>query len=320
MPKIAVIGGVGYIGSHSAAFLIDKGFDVVIIDNLMSGHSSSADKRAEFVNLDILDYEALSLFFKEHKVDAVMHFASLIVVPESVKDPYLYYKNNVAGTLSLLKAMTDNNINKIIFSSSAAVYGVPDNVPIKENDPKRPINPYGRTKLIIEQMLNDFSAAYGLKFVALRYFNAAGSAFGLREQHNPETHLIPLVLKTALGERDKIYIFGEDYDTKDGTAVRDYIHVVDIANAHYLALKHLLSGGGNKVYNLGSGKGYSVREVIALCKKITKKEFKVETAERRPGDPAVLIADYSLIKDDLGWEPKHSLKEIIQSAWDSFNA
>lgn len=314
--NILVVGGAGYIGSHCVKYLLDKGLNVFVLDNFSTGHKELIDKKAKIIEGDLLDKSKINEVFKANKFDAVMHFAAFSIVSESVKNPLKYYSNNIIGALNLLGAMVENKVDKIIFSSSAAVYGMPKNIPITEDDEKKPINTYGWTKLVIEQMLDDFSKAYGLRYVSLRYFNAAGSAFNLKEMHTPETHLIPVILNAAK-QSGKIKIFGTDYNTKDGSAVRDYIHVLDLAEAHYLSLMHLANSKENKVYNLGSGRGYSVKEIISLCKRTTGIDFNVEESERRPGDPDVLIADYSKIEDELGWQPKYSLKEIISSAWES---
>lgn len=314
--KILVTGGAGYIGSHAVRRLLQNNYEVVVYDSLINGHKESLPAEAELFVGDLNDKEKLDKLFKENNFDAVIHFAGFIEVGESMKNPAKFYRNNVVNTLNLLEAMVNNNIKKIIFSSTAALFGYPDEIPIKEETKKNPVNVYGRTKLIIEQMLQDFDVAYGLKFIALRYFNASGADFGIGEDHNPETHLIPLVLQVALGKRKSISIFGTDYPTKDGTCIRDYIHVTDLVDAHMLALKKLLSTNKSNYYNLGNGNGYSVREIIEIAREITGHKIPAVKSERRAGDPAVLIADSTKIQKELGWKPKHDLKKIIKSAWE----
>jgi len=267
---------------------------------------------------DLLDRGALQATFEQHPIDAVMHFAALTAVGESVSDPQSYYRNNVTGTLHLLDAMRGHDVDRLVFSSSAAVYGNPDRIPIPEEHAKQPVNPYGRTKWMMEQILADYAQAYGLRSISLRYFNAAGSdpEGDIGEWHDPETHLIPIVLEAALGDRPRIEIFGTDYDTPDGTCIRDYIHVVDLAEAHLLALEYLTAGGDCGAFNLGTGEGHSVREVIDACQKVSGKEIPVLEGPRRPGDPPALIADPSLAREELQWEAKHPrLEEIVRTAW-----
>ena len=315
--RILVTGGAGYIGSHVVKALGEKGFEVLVVDNLSKGHKEAV-LYGKLVVADLQDKETLDAIFREFKPDAVMHFAAFIEVAESVKEPLKYYRNNTVNTMNLLEVMLRNDVNRFIFSSTAAVYGNPEKVPIPETEPVKPINPYGQSKAFVEKILQDFDRSYGLKYVSLRYFNAAGADPGGRigESHNPETHLIPLILKTAKGERESIKIFGTDYPTPDGTCIRDYIHVDDLAEAHILALEYLLSGGNSEVFNCGYGHGFSVREVIDVAKKVTGIDFKVEETERRPGDPAILVADSSKIKGVLNWKPKfNSLEKIIQHAW-----
>ncbi len=314
--KILVTGGAGYIGSHAVRRLLQYNYKVVVYDNLVNGHKESLPAEAELVVGDLNDKEKLDKLFKEHEFDAVMHFAGFIEVGESMKNPAKYYKNNVVNTLNLLEAMVNNNVKKIIFSSTAALFGYPDEIPIKEETKKEPVNVYGRTKLMTEQMLKDFDAAYGLKFIALRYFNASGADFGIGEDHNPETHLIPIILQVAMGKRKAIKIFGTDYLTKDGTCIRDYIHVTDLINAHVLALKKLLSANESNYYNLGNGNGYSVKEIIEAAREITSHPIPAIKSKRRSGDPAVLVADSTKIQKELGWKPKYDLKAIIKSAWE----
>lgn len=313
---VLVAGGAGYIGSHVCKMLKERGYDVVVIDNLSHGHKSFA-RYGEFVLGDISDENLLDLVFKTYKIDAVMHFCAYIEVGESVVDPYKYYQNNVSNTLTLLNSMLKHDVKYFIFSSTAAVYGMPQRIPIKEDDPKMPINPYGKSKYMVEQILDDFDRAYGLKSIRFRYFNAAGADESLEigEAHEPETHLIPLILDAALSVRDSIKIFGTDYETKDGTCIRDFVHVNDLADAHIKGLEYLISEKKTDYFNLGSGSGFSVREVIEKVKEVTNVDFKVEEVDRRPGDPAYLIADNTKARKILGWEPKYDLEKIIQTAW-----
>jgi len=316
--KVLVVGGAGYIGSHMVKMLSLAGHDVVTLDNLSNGYEDAV-KYGEFVKGDIADVELLNRLFSETAFDGVMHFASYIQVGESVEKPSMYYKNNVTNTQVLLDAMLEHGIKKFIFSSTAATFGEPEYTPIDEEHPQKPINPYGHSKLMVEQILADFDHAYGLKSVSLRYFNAAGAdADGeLGERHIPETHLVPLVLQAASGRRDNIAIFGTDYDTPDGTCVRDYIHINDLCSAHLLGLEHLVAGGDSKAYNMGNGQGYSIKEVIDVAKKVTGTDFEVKLAERRDGDPAKLVADSSLLQKELGWSPQYAdLETIIRHAWE----
>lgn len=315
--KILVIGGAGYIGSHMVWLLGQKGIDVVTLDNLSSGHRDAV-KHGRFVHGDIADRLVLDKVFSENQFDAVMHFASFIQVGESVLDPAKYYQNNVANTFNLLNAMRAHGVFRFIFSSTAAIFGEPQYTPIDERHPRLPINPYGRSKLMIEQALADYDHAYGLKSVCLRYFNAAGAhpEALLGERHDPETHLIPLVLQTASGRRPEITVFGRDYDTVDGTCVRDYIHILDLAEAHWLALEYLFAGGETTAFNLGNGAGYSVEEVIQTVTRVTGKNVPVVNGSRRDGDPAQLVADSSRIKFELGWVPEYGdLEKIVEHAW-----
>ncbi len=312
--KVLVTGGAGYIGSHTVRVLLKEGYDVVVYDSLENGHRESLPKDVEVVVGNLAETDKLDKVFKSHKIDAVMHFAGYIEAGESMKEPLKYFKNNLGNGVKLLDVMLDNNVKKIIYSSTAAVYGEPNSVPITEEHEKNPTNYYGLSKLMFEQVL-DSCKAQGLKSISLRYFNASGAAFGIGEDHDPETHLIPLILRVPLGKRAEIKIFGTDYDTKDGTCVRDYIHVVYLARAHILALKALLEGKEGK-YNLGSGKGYSVKEVIEAARDAAGKEIKAVEAPRREGDPAVLIASSEKIKKELGWEPEFGLRDIIKSAWE----
>lgn len=297
--------------------LHELGHQVIVLDNLSSGFKDAVIG-AKFIQGDIHDSEKLDEVFKKYNIDVVMHFAAYIDVGESVRDPFKYYRNNVVGTQTLLERMVSHQVSSFIFSSTAAIFGEPEYVPIDELHSKKPINPYGHSKLMVEQMLENYDQAYGLKSVCLRYFNAAGADPKTRigERHDPETHLIPLVLQAASGRRDSIQLFGNDYDTDDGTCVRDYIHIVDLCNAHLLSVKLLLIENQSQRFNLGNGNGYSVKQIIDFAKQITAKQIKVIQAERRPGDPAKLVADASLAKKVLKWSPKYSnLEEIIEHAW-----
>jgi UDP-glucose 4-epimerase len=315
--NILVVGGAGYIGSHMVKRLSQLGCRVTTLDNLSGGHRDAV-LSGDFVHGDIADQTLLDRLFSREKIDAVLHFASFIQVGESMQAPIKYYKNNVVNTLNLLSAMQAHGVDKFIFSSTAAIFGEPEYTPIDEAHPKRPINPYGRTKLVIEDALSDYARAYGLKSVCLRYFNAAGADPDgeLGERHDPETHLIPLVLQAASGRRSHISVFGRDYDTPDGTCVRDYIHITDLCDAHWLALQSLIDGEGAQAYNLGNGNGFSVQQVIDTARQITGKTIAVVDAPRRDGDPARLVADSGLARAQLGWQPKYSdLSTIIQHAW-----
>jgi UDP-glucose 4-epimerase len=314
---ILVVGGAGYIGSHVVKELVENQ-KVVVLDNLSTGHRYLVDDRAVFVEGDLGDRATLVRIFEKYPIDAVMHFAANSLVGESVENPLKYYRNNVAATLTLLETMHHYGVKKFIFSSTAAVYGIPNVESITEDCPTHPINPYGRSKWMVEQMLADFAAAYGLNYVVLRYFNAAGAhASGeIGEDHHPETHLIPIVLQHLLGQREKISVFSTDYDTPDGTCIRDYIHVTDLANAHILALEALLDGKvKTATYNLGSGRGYSVKEVIETCEQVTGRKAVIEYTDRRPGDPARLVASAEKIRAELGWKATYSLEDIVASAW-----
>ena len=319
-PSILVTGGAGYIGSHTVLALKQAGYEVVILDNLVYGHQDLVEKvlQVELVVGDTGDRPLLDDLFKSRHFSAVMHFSAYAYVGESVTDPAKYYRNNVVGTLTLLEAMQAASIQKFVFSSTCATYGVPEIVPIPENHPQNPINPYGATKLMVERILSDFDVAYGLKSVRFRYFNAAGADPGglLGEDHQPETHLIPLVLLTALGKRKSISIFGTDYPTPDGTCIRDYIHVSDLADAHVLGLKYLLQDGDSEVFNLGNGNGFSVREVIAAVAEVTGITIPVQECDRRPGDPPSLIGSGEKARKILNWQPQYpGIKDIVTHAW-----
>jgi UDP-glucose 4-epimerase len=318
MSHILVTGGAGYIGAHVVKLLISKGYKVSILDNLVNGHIETVPEEVNFYQVDLADKEGVNAIFEKNNFDAVMHFAAFIEAGISMQEPGKFFTNNCSNGINLLEAMTTQDVGKLIFSSTAALYGDPIQTPIKEDHPLQPVNHYGTTKLIFEKVLKMYMKTYDLKYIALRYFNAAGADQGseIGEDHDPETHLIPLVLQTALGKRDEIKIFGTDYDTEDGTCVRDYIHVSDLADAHLLALENLLEGGESDQFNLGNGKGFSVREVIEAAKKVTEKDIKVVEDARREGDPAILIADSTKIKKKLGWDPKFtSIDGIIESAW-----
>ncbi|MFH0752349.1 MAG: UDP-glucose 4-epimerase GalE [archaeon] len=309
MKKILITGGAGYIGSHTAIFLEKRGYEVAVYDSLEKGHAQSIPKRTPLIIGDISDSELLDKTFKEFKPDTVMHFAGYTEVEESMKYPKKYFKNNLVNSINLVKAMKKAEVNKIIFSSTAAVYGTPDRIPITEDMKPDPVNNYGLSKLLFENYLD---ICEEINSVCLRYFNAAGAGYGIGESHKPETHLIPLAIKSAQGQGE-VNIFGTDYDTPDGTCIRDYVHVLDLANAHALALDTVEER--SEKYNLGTGKGYSVNEVINAIERISGKEVAKKTCERRPGDPPVLIASAEKIKKELGWEPERGLDKIIESAW-----
>lgn len=314
---ILVCGGAGYIGSHMVAALLEKGEEVVIVDNLQKGHKEALLGGKLYVG-DLRDRSFLDKVFSENEIDSVIDFAADSLVGESVTEPLKYFENNVEGTVTLLQAMRDHNVKYIVFSSTAATYGEPERIPIIEEDKTFPTNPYGESKLTVEKILKWCDKAYGIKYTALRYFNAAGAHISgsIGEDHSPETHLIPIILEAALGKREKVMIFGDDYDTKDGTCVRDYIHVMDLASAHLLALDRLKKGGESRIYNLGNGEGFSVKAVIEVARKVTGVNIKADMAPRRAGDPAVLIASSEKALEELNWKPKfNSLDTIIETAW-----
>ncbi|MBI4231702.1 UDP-glucose 4-epimerase GalE [Candidatus Peregrinibacteria bacterium] len=316
--KILIVGGAGYIGSHVNKHLFGNGYSTVVFDNLSTGYRELV-KWGDFFKGDLEDVQKLEACFKKYRIEAVMHFGASAYVGESVILPSKYYKNNVANTLNLLDVMNRFDVKKIIFSSSCAIYGKPAVMPIKENFPFNPINPYGRTKKMVEEILGDYEIAYGIKHINLRYFNAAGAdpESEIGEMHNPETHLIPLVLAAASGHRKNVKIFGVDYNTKDGTCVRDYVHVSDLASAHLLALQYLVKGGGSESFNLGNGQGFSVREVIEAVEKVSGKRIKYIEVPRRPGDPPVLIATSDKARKTLKWLPQYfELNQIIGTAWE----
>ena len=316
--SILVTGGAGYIGSHTVYKLIEEGRDVVIIDNLETGYQQAIHPKAKFYKGDIRDKEFLNNVFSKEHIEAVIHFAANSLVGESMKNPLKYYDNNLYGTKVLLSSMIENNIKKIVFSSTAATYGEPEKYPIEETDKTEPTNTYGETKLAMEKMFKWTEVAHGLKYVSLRYFNACGAheSGKIGEAHNPETHLIPLILQVPNGKREFISIFGNDYNTEDGTCIRDYIHVTDLAKAHILAVDYLLAGNESNIFNLGNGKGFSVKQVIDVARNVTKYNIPEVISERRAGDPAILITKKKKAKNVLGWKPEHdSLEEIISSAW-----
>lgn len=314
---ILIVGGAGYIGSHLNKEISKKGYKTVVFDNLSYGYEKFV-KWGIFEQGDLGNIEDIRRIFKKYRIEAVMHFAAFTYVGESVEDPQKYYINNVKNTLNLLQVMLEENVKYFVFSSTCATYGNPVEIPITENHPQNPINPYGRGKLIVEEILKDYSDAYGLTYASLRYFNAAGADpdCEIGEMHDPETHLIPLVLDAASSKREDIKIFGTDYDTPDGTCIRDYIHVTDLADAHILALEYLQKGGKSDFFNLGNGNGFSVKEVVETARKITGKPIKEVEVERRPGDPPVLIGSSKKAMETLNWKPKYChLSQIIETAW-----
>lgn len=315
---ILVLGGAGYIGSHTVYALIEKGVDVVVIDNLETGHIEAVHEKARFYKGDIRDRAFVDSVLDKEKIDAVIHFAANSLVGESMVNPLKYYDNNVNGTKVLLQSMVAHGLDKIVFSSTAATYGEPEKVPILETDRTEPTNTYGETKLAMEKMFKWTDRAHGLKYVSLRYFNACGAHVSgkIGEAHSPETHLIPLILQVPLGQREYISIFGDDYDTSDGTCIRDYIHVTDLAQAHILAVDYLMKGNESNIFNLGNGVGFTVKEVIDTARKVTGHEIPARIAERRAGDPARLIASSDKARQVLLWKPEHAdLEEIISTAW-----
>ncbi len=314
---ILIVGGAGYIGSHLNKEMNKRGYETVIFDNLSYGHEDFV-KWGTLERGDLGNIEDIRKVFRKYTIEAVMHFAAFIDVGESVRDPQKYYSNNVKNTLNLLQVMLEENVKYFVFSSTAATYGNPVEVPITENHPQEPINPYGRGKLMVEHILKDYSSAYGLKYASLRYFNAAGADMDVEigEFHQPESHLIPLVLDAAMGKREDIKIFGADYNTPDGTCIRDYIHVTDLADAHILALEYLKNDGKSDVFNLGNGNGFSVREVIEEARRITGRTIREDEVARRPGDPPILIGSSQKAKKVLKWKPQYyQLPKIIESAW-----
>lgn len=315
--RVLVTGGAGYIGSVAVETLLDMGHSVVVYDNLVKGHRGAVDGRARFVEGDLADIALLESTLRDYGVEAVMHFAAYSLVGESMEDPGKYFDNNICASLNLAQAMLKTDARMLVFSSSAATYGMPEGNIIKETDPQEPINPYGESKLMFENMLRWFDELNGLRYVSLRYFNAAGASEKYGEVHDPETHIIPIVLQVALGQRPYVQIYGGDYPTPDGTAIRDYIHVVDLAQAHLLAMAWLAEGGASGVFNLGNGEGFSVKQVVDTAREVTGRDIPAQIGPRRPGDPPILVASSEEITSKLGWQPKYPhLKEIIKTAWD----
>jgi UDP-glucose 4-epimerase len=316
--KVLVTGGAGYIGSHAVKRLRQQGHQVVVLDNLSRGHRQAVSDEVPFYQLDLRETSAVTTLLTAEDIDCVMHFAALAYVGESVDQPLRYYENNTWGTVSLLEAMQQAGVHRFVFSSTCATYGQPDQVPITETEKQSPINPYGWSKLFVERVLADYAHSQPkFGYCALRYFNVAGSASdgSIGEDHDPETHIIPVILQAALGVRDKVSVFGDDYDTPDGTCIRDYIHVEDLVDAH-IAVMQQLKAGDARIYNLGIGRGYSVKEVIDAARAVTGREFRVEIGPRRPGDPAMLYASPDKVKRELGWQARHTdLREIIETAW-----
>lgn len=316
--SILVLGGAGYIGSHAVYQLIDQGYDVVVVDNLQTGHQLAVHPKATFYQGDIRDKDFLTNVFSKENIEAVLHFSANSLVGESMQKPLVYYDNNVYGTQVLLQVMNEFHVKHIVFSSTAATYGEPEQVPINESMPTNPTSAYGETKLAMEKMMHWAEVAYDLKYVSLRYFNVAGARDSgeIGEDHQPETHLIPIVLQVALGQREHIAIFGDDYDTPDGTCIRDYIHVEDLIDAHILALQYLKSGGQSEIFNLGSNQGFSVKEIIETAREVTGHPIPAKISERRPGDPSTLIAASDKAKKVLGWKPSRTdIQQIIKDAW-----
>ncbi|WP_413476165.1 UDP-glucose 4-epimerase GalE [Latilactobacillus fuchuensis] len=316
--SILVLGGAGYIGSHTVDQLVNQGFDVAVVDSLITGHRAAVNTQARFYEGDIRDKAFMRTVFDQEDVEGVIHFAAFSIVPESMKAPLKYFDNNTYGMTALLEVMTEFDVKKIVFSSTTATYGEPKTIPIKETDPQIPTNPYGESKLMMETMMRWADIAYGIKFVALRYFNVAGAKAdgSIGEDHHPETHLLPIVLQVAAGDRAELSIFGDDYDTPDGTNVRDYVHVLDLADAHILAFKYLAAGNGSNAFNLGSSTGFSNMEIVKAARKVTGKAIPTQIAPRRAGDPSTLIAASDKARGTLGWQPKYdNIEAIIETAW-----
>ena len=314
-----VLGGAGYIGSHMVKRLLEKGETPVVVDNLVTGHRAAVDHQAKFYEGDLADQDFMRNVFKENPdIDVVIHFGAYSLVPESMKKPLKYFDNNVAGLIKLLEVMKEVGVNKLVFSSSAATYGIPDKMPIKETDPQNPINPYGESKLMMEKIMHWADEAYGMKFVALRYFNVAGAwpDGSIGEDHNPETHLMPIILQVVQGKRDKLQIYGDDYNTPDGTNIRDYVHPIDLADAHILAADYLRNGNSSDAFNLGSSTGFSNLEMLKAAREVTGKEIPAEIAGRRGGDPDTLIAASDKARRVLGWNPQYDdVHKLIETAW-----
>lgn len=316
--SILVAGGAGYIGSHMVADLVEKGYEVVVADNLSTGHRAAINPKAKFYQGDIRDRQFLDKIFNQEEIEAVVHFAAFSLVAESMKKPLKYFDNNTGGMITLLEAMHDHGIKYIVFSSTAATYGIPEHMPIKESDPQVPINPYGESKLAMEKIMKWCDQAYGIHFVALRYFNVAGAKPDgtIGEDHHPETHLVPIILQVAEGKRQELSIFGDDYNTPDGTNVRDYVHPMDLADAHILAIKYLQAGNPSNAFNLGSSTGFSNKQMLEAAREVTGKEIPAKIAPRRPGDPDALVAASDKARQVLGWQPQYDdVKKIIATAW-----
>lgn len=316
--SILVLGGAGYIGSHMVDRLVEQGQDVVVVDSLVTGHLAAINRAAKFYQGDVRDKTFLTQVFDQETIEAVVHFAAFSIVPESMAKPLKYFDNNTGGMITLLEVMQAHDVKRIVFSSTAATYGTPKQIPIKETDPQEPINPYGASKLMMEQIMHWADVAYGIKFVALRYFNVAGAKpdGSIGEDHGPETHLVPIILQVAQGKRDELKIFGDDYNTADGTNVRDYVHVLDLADAHILALKYLAEGHDSNAFNLGSSTGFSNREMLTAARKVTGQPIPAAIAPRRPGDPDSLVAASDKAREILGWKPNYDdVTEIIKTAW-----
>ncbi|ALO03628.1 UDP-glucose 4-epimerase GalE [Lactiplantibacillus paraplantarum] len=316
--SILVLGGAGYIGSHMVDRLVEHGTDVVVVDNLITGHRAAVNSAAKFYQGDLRDADFLNHVFDTEDIEAVVHFAAFSIVPESMSKPLKYFDNNTGGMITLLETMQAHDVKQIVFSSTAATYGTPKQIPIKETDPQLPINPYGASKLMMEQIMHWADAAYGIKFVALRYFNVAGAKpdGSIGEDHGPETHLVPIILQVAQGKRDELKIFGDDYNTPDGTNVRDYVHVIDLADAHILALKYLAAGNDSNAFNLGSSTGFSNKQMLAAAREVTGQPIPAKLAPRRPGDPDSLVAASDKARDVLGWQPNYdNVNDIIETAW-----
>lgn len=317
--SILVLGGAGYIGSHAVDQLVNKGYDVVVVDSLFTGHRDAIHKDARFYEGDARDKEFMRSVFEKEEIEGVLHFAAYSLVGESVEKPLKYFNNNVYGMQILLEVMNEFDVKNIVFSSTAATYGEPEETPIRETTPTSPKNPYGESKLMMEKMIKWCDNAYGMRYVALRYFNVAGAKAdaSIGEDHDPETHLVPIILQVALGQRDHLTIFGDDYDTPDGTCIRDYVHVKDLIAAHILALEYLKAGNESNTFNLGSNNGYSVKEMLDAAREVTGKEIKAEIGPRRAGDPSTLVAASEKAKATLGWDPQYTnIKDIIKTAWD----
>ncbi|WP_172189003.1 UDP-glucose 4-epimerase GalE [Lentilactobacillus kribbianus] len=316
--SVLVLGGAGYIGSHTVDRLVEAGEDVAVVDNLITGHRQSVNSKARFYEGDVRDKEFMNQVFDQENVEGVIHFAAFSIVPESMQEPLKYFDNNTGGVITLLEVMKDHDVKKIVFSSTAATYGEPKSVPISENADQEPTNPYGASKLMMEQIMHWCDVAYGIKFVALRYFNVAGAKAdgSIGEDHHPETHLVPIILEVAAGKRDKLIIYGNDYDTADGTCIRDYVHVMDLADAHILALNYLREGNNSQAFNLGSSTGFSNLEMLQAARKATGQPIPAEMGPRRAGDPSTLVAASQAAREILNWQPQYDdVESIIATAW-----